>query len=113
RTKKWVREEMAILVGKNTFIEHHPSLATRNWKGKNPVPLFIDTQNEMDNSFQILNDEAPTYRFTKNKKSEKDVVVPFEDTVQEICDFCFENNLDRKSTRLNSSHVKISYDVLC
>lgn len=92
-THKWRSEEMAILVGKNTVIDDNPSLTTRNWKGKNPVRLFIDTQNEMDNSFQILNDEAPTYRFTKNKKSEKDVVVPFEDTVQEICDFCFENNL--------------------
>jgi len=92
-THKWRSEEMAILIGKNTVIDDNPSLTTRNWKGKNPVRLFIDAQNEMGNSYQILNEEAPTYRFTKNKKSEKDVVIPFEHTVQEICDFCFENNL--------------------
>lgn len=92
-THKWRSEEMAILVGKNTVIDDNPSLTTRHWKGKNPVRLFIDTQNEMGNSYQILNEEALTYRFTKNKKSKIDVVIPFEHTVQEICDFCFEKNL--------------------
>ena len=92
-THKWRSEEMAILVGKNTVIDDNPSLTTRNWKGKNPVRLFIDTQNEMGNSYQILNEEALTYRFTKNKKSKIDVVIPYEHTVQEICDFCFEKNL--------------------
>src|SRR5690554_7500554 len=27
--------------------------------------------------------------------------------------YCFSNSLDRKSTRLNSSHVRISYAVFC
>src|SRR5690554_6085418 len=92
-THKWRSEEMAILVGKNTVIDDNPSLTTRNWKGKNPVRLFIDAQNEIDNSHQILNEEASTYRFTKNKKSVNDIVIPFENMVQEICTFCFENNL--------------------
>src|SRR5690606_40716472 len=30
-----------------------------------------------------------------------------------IADIFWPNNLDRKSTRLNSSHVKISYAVFC
>ena len=78
---------MAILVGKQTVLDDNPSLTTRNWKGKNPVRLFIDAKNEIDNSYQILNNEALTYRFTKNKKSENDVVIPFKNTVQEICAF--------------------------
>lgn len=92
-THKWRKEEMAILVGKNTILDDNPSLTTRNWKGKNPVRLFIDAQNEIDDFYQISNNEVPTYRFTKNKKSKIDVEIPFEHTVQEICNFCFENNL--------------------
>lgn len=92
-THKWRSEEMAILVGKQTVLDDNPSLTTRDWKGKNPVRLFMDAQNKIDNSYHILNDEAQTYRFTKIKKSEKDVVIPFENMVQEICDFCFEQNL--------------------
>jgi len=92
-THKWRSEEMAILVGKQTVLDDNPSLTTRSWEGKNPVRLFIDANNGIDNSFQILNEEAPTYRFTKIKKSEKDVVIPFKNMVQEICDFCFEQNL--------------------
>lgn len=92
-THKWRTEEMAILVGKQTILDDNPSLTTRDWKGKNPVRLFIDAQNEIDNSYHILDDEAQTYRFTKIKKSEKDVVILFENMVQEISDFCFEQNL--------------------
>ncbi|WLD24618.1 bifunctional diaminohydroxyphosphoribosylaminopyrimidine deaminase/5-amino-6-(5-phosphoribosylamino)uracil reductase RibD [Flavobacterium dauae] len=92
-THKWRSEEMAILVGKQTILDDNPSLTTRDWKGKNPVRLFIDARNEIDNSFQILNNESETYRFTKIKKSEKDVVIPFENTVKEICDFCFNQNI--------------------
>src|SRR5690606_23815145 len=92
-THKWRTEEMAILVGKQTILDDNPSLTTRDWKGKNPVRLFMDAQNEIDNSYHILDDEAQTYRFTKIKKSKKDVVIPFENMVQEISDFCFEQNL--------------------
>lgn len=92
-THKWRSEEMAILVGKQTVLDDNPSLTTRDWKGKNPVRLFIDARNEIDNSFQVLNNESKTYRFTKNKKYENDVIIPFENTIQEICDFCYQNNL--------------------
>lgn len=92
-THKWRSEEMSILVGTKTVLDDNPSLTTRDWKGKNPVRLFMDAQNEIDDSYHILNDEAPTYRFSKIKKSEKDVVIPFENIIQEISDFCFEQNL--------------------
>lgn len=92
-THKWRSEEMAILVGKQTVLDDNPSLTTRDWQGKKPIRLFIDTQNEIDDSYQILNQEAPTYRFTKIKKTVKDQFIPFENTVQEICDFCYQNNI--------------------
>lgn len=92
-THKWRSEEMAILVGKQTVLDDNPSLTTRNWYGKNPVRLFIDAKNEIDDSYQILNQEATTFRLTKYKKTDNDVLLSFENIAQEICDFCFTKNI--------------------
>lgn len=92
-THKWRSEEMAILVGKQTVLDDNPSLTTRNWYGKNPVRLFIDAKNEIDDSYQILNQEATTFRLTKYKKTDNDVLLSFENIAQEICDFCFTQNI--------------------
>lgn len=92
-THKWRSEEMAILVGKQTVLDDNPSLTTRNWYGKNPVRLFVDAKNEVDDSYQILNQEATTFRLTKNKKTDNDVLLSFENIAQEICDFCFTKNI--------------------
>ena len=92
-THKWRSEEMAILVGKQTVLDDNPSLTTRNWYGKNPVRLFIDAKNEIDDTYLILNQEATTFRLTKNKKTDNDVLLSFENIAQEICDFCFTQNI--------------------
>lgn len=92
-THKWRSEEMAILVGKQTVLDDNPSLTTRNWYGKNPVRLFIDAKNEIDDSYQILNQEATTFRLTKYKKTDNDVLLSFENIAQEICEFCFTQNI--------------------
>lgn len=92
-THKWRSEEMAILVGKQTVLDDNPSLTTRNWYGKNPVRLFVDAKNEVDDSYQILNQEATTFRLTKNKKTDNDVLLSFENIAQEICEFCFTQNI--------------------
>ena len=92
-THKWRSEEMAILVGKQTVLDDNPSLTTRNWYGKNPIRLFIDANNEIDDTYLILNREATTFRLTKNKKTDNDVLLSFENIAQEICDFCFTQNI--------------------
>lgn len=92
-THKWRSEEMAILVGKQTVLDDNPSLTTRNWYGKNPIRLFIDANNEIDDTYLILNQEATTFRLTKNKKTDNDVLLSFENIAQEICDFCFTKNI--------------------
>lgn len=92
-THKWRSEEMAILVGKQTVLDDNPSLTTRNWYGKNPIRLFIDANNEIDDTYLILNQEATTFRLTKNKKTDNDVLLSFENIAQEICDFCFTQNI--------------------
>lgn len=57
---KWRSEEMAILVGGKTVLEDNPSLTTRDWEGKNPIRVVIDTKGNLDNNLTVFNQEAET-----------------------------------------------------
>lgn len=57
---KWRSEEMAILVGGKTVLEDNPSLTTRDWEGKNPLRVVIDTKGNLDNNLSVFNHEAET-----------------------------------------------------
>lgn len=57
---KWRSEEMAILVGGKTVLEDNPSLTTRDWEGKNPLRVVIDTKGNLDNNLTVFNQEAET-----------------------------------------------------
>ena len=45
---KWRAEEDAILVGRNTVLYDNPSLTVREWTGKNPVRIVIDSHLQTD-----------------------------------------------------------------
>jgi diaminohydroxyphosphoribosylaminopyrimidine deaminase / 5-amino-6-(5-phosphoribosylamino)uracil reductase len=60
-------ETPAILVGRNTVQKDNPSLTTRLWKGKNPVRIIIDPNLELENSFNVFNDEATSIIINKQK----------------------------------------------
>ena len=64
---KWRAEEDAILVGTNTARYDNPSLTTRNWKGKNPVRLFIDRTLDLNKGLHLLDGSVPTYCFTEGQ----------------------------------------------
>ncbi|WP_298326499.1 bifunctional diaminohydroxyphosphoribosylaminopyrimidine deaminase/5-amino-6-(5-phosphoribosylamino)uracil reductase RibD [uncultured Dokdonia sp.] len=57
---KWRSEEMAILVGGKTVLEDNPSLTTRDWEGKNPLRVVIDTKGNLDKNLAVFNQEAET-----------------------------------------------------
>tara|TARA_R110002012_G_scaffold6480_4_gene29841 strand:- start:44215 stop:45216 length:1002 start_codon:yes stop_codon:yes gene_type:complete len=57
---KWRSEEMAILVGGKTVLEDNPSLTTRDWEGKNPLRVVIDTKGNLDKNLTVFNQEAYT-----------------------------------------------------
>lgn len=59
-THKWRSEEMAILVGAQTVIDDNPSLTTRDWKGKNPIRIVINTKGSLDKTLQIYDHQAKT-----------------------------------------------------
>lgn len=92
-THKWRSEEMAILVGKRTVCDDNPSLTTRDFFGKNPIRMFLDKKGEISSNYNILSSEAPTIQFVQSKQNEKQVAIPLERVVEEICHYCYQNHI--------------------
>lgn len=57
---KWRSEEQAILIGTQTAIDDNPTLTTRDWLGKNPVRIVIDTTNKIPKENHIFDNQAKT-----------------------------------------------------
>ncbi|TXD77794.1 bifunctional diaminohydroxyphosphoribosylaminopyrimidine deaminase/5-amino-6-(5-phosphoribosylamino)uracil reductase RibD [Algoriphagus ratkowskyi] len=66
---KWRAEEDAIMVGKNTAKYDDPALNVRDWVGKNPLRLVIDSRLELPNSLKLFDEAVPTICYN-TKKSE-------------------------------------------
>jgi diaminohydroxyphosphoribosylaminopyrimidine deaminase/5-amino-6-(5-phosphoribosylamino)uracil reductase len=54
----------AILVGYNTAVFDNPLLTTRKWKGKNPLRIVIDLENNLPQQLNLFSDGIPTLVFT-------------------------------------------------
>jgi diaminohydroxyphosphoribosylaminopyrimidine deaminase/5-amino-6-(5-phosphoribosylamino)uracil reductase len=67
---KWRAEEDGILVGKNTAIYDDPSLNVREWVGKNPIRLVVDSRLELPQNLKLFDQTIPTICFN-TLKSEK------------------------------------------
>jgi len=57
---KWRAEEQAILVGTNTVLKDNPSLTTRDWKGKNPIRVVLNRNENLSKDFKVFNNEVET-----------------------------------------------------
>lgn len=57
---KWRAEEDAILVGKNTAAYDNPRLDVRDWVGKNPIRIVIDSKLELSHELNLLDRSIPT-----------------------------------------------------
>ncbi|MBN3581575.1 bifunctional diaminohydroxyphosphoribosylaminopyrimidine deaminase/5-amino-6-(5-phosphoribosylamino)uracil reductase RibD [Algoriphagus aestuarii] len=57
---KWRAEEDAILVGKNTAKYDNPALNVRDWVGKNPIRLVIDSKLELPQDLKLFDQAVPT-----------------------------------------------------
>ncbi|MES2800691.1 MAG: bifunctional diaminohydroxyphosphoribosylaminopyrimidine deaminase/5-amino-6-(5-phosphoribosylamino)uracil reductase RibD [Bacteroidota bacterium] len=64
---KWRAEEMSILVGRKTVQNDNPSLTVRDYAGKNPIRLIIDSQKALSGDLKILLNDAPTIIFNRIK----------------------------------------------
>lgn len=85
---KWRAEEQAILVGKTTVLEDNPSLSVRDWAGKNPTRIVLDSASKLNTNFNVFNNEAETIRVTNN---EIDFTTPI---ANQICNLLYKNNIN-------------------
>lgn len=67
---KWRSEEASILVGRKTVENDNPSLTVRDYHGKNPIRLIIDSQLKITGDLKILSDEAPTIIFNRSRNEQ-------------------------------------------
>lgn len=64
---KWRAEEDAIMVGKNTAKYDDPALNVRDWVGKNPLRLVIDSRLELPNTLKLFDEAIPTLCYNTQK----------------------------------------------
>lgn len=69
---KWRVEEDAILVGKNTAFYDNPSLNVRDWVGKNPVRIILDSNLELPENIHLFDRSIPTICFNSKKSETKE-----------------------------------------
>jgi len=68
---KWRGEEQSILVGRNTVVNDNPSLTVREFAGKNPIRVLIDSHLQLGTDFNVYSDEAPTIVFNRVKNDQQ------------------------------------------
>lgn len=74
-TKSWVhhlrKQEVAILVGKNTILNDNPSLTVREVAGQNPIRVILDSKMEVTSDYAVFDDAAPTIVFNLKEDFKK------------------------------------------
>lgn len=68
---KWRAEEDAILVGKNTAAHDNPRLDVRDWVGKNPIRIVLDTHLNLTMDLNLFDQKIPTLIFNTIQNSSK------------------------------------------
>ena len=68
---KWRSEEDAILVGFNTAAKDNPQLTVRDWNGRNPVRIVIDSQLQLSQSLHLFDQSQQTICYNLLKEEDK------------------------------------------
>lgn len=67
---KWRAEEDAVLVGKNTALYDDPSLTVRDFTGKNPLRIVIDSMLQLPKELHLFDQQFPTICFNSQKSEQ-------------------------------------------
>ena len=96
-THTWRSQEIAIAVGKNTAKVDNPSLTTRNVKGKNPIRMVFDRNNELSKELKLFQPEAEIWVFNASQEGKEGhinwIKIPFENSVEEFLNVLFERKI--------------------
>lgn len=97
---QWRSEEQAILVGTNTVLEDNPKLNVRDWEGKSPMRIIIDSELKISSDSHVLDGSVPTLIITaKNDSTDyKEGIncrtVDFSKNLsEEICSLLYQQNI--------------------
>ncbi|MEM6686491.1 MAG: bifunctional diaminohydroxyphosphoribosylaminopyrimidine deaminase/5-amino-6-(5-phosphoribosylamino)uracil reductase RibD [Bacteroidota bacterium] len=95
---KWRSEEAAILVGTNTAITDNPKLTTRDWYGKHPVRIVLDTSLRIPENYHLFDASVKTIVITSQQKENTEncifETIDFSEHVtQQICDVLYRHNI--------------------
>ena len=91
---KWRAEEDAILVGRNTVLYDNPSLTVREWIGKNPVRIVIDSHLQTDIKGNVFSEGAKTLILNLEKNSSVENVEYIK--IEETSTRCILNELYKR-----------------
>lgn len=94
---QWRAQEDAIMVGKNTAKYDDPALNVRDWVGKNPLRIVIDSNLELPNSLKLFDEAVPTICYNSKKTESRGnlefVKLPAGFKVSEILDDLHDRNI--------------------
>lgn len=94
---RWRAEEDAILVGKNTAHFDNPTLNVRDWSGKDPLRLVIDSRLELSQDLNLFDGTIPTlcYNVLKSEKTEQLewVKLPINFAVKDILEDLYQRGI--------------------
>ncbi|MFY0627788.1 MAG: bifunctional diaminohydroxyphosphoribosylaminopyrimidine deaminase/5-amino-6-(5-phosphoribosylamino)uracil reductase RibD [Reichenbachiella sp.] len=94
---KWRAEEDAIMVGTSTARYDNPSLTVRDWKGKNPLRVFIDKNLKLDKSLNLFDQSTPAVCYNLHKseklKNLEYVQLSKENLLEEILDDLYKRKV--------------------
>ncbi len=69
---RWRTEEDAIMVGTKTAYYDDPKLNVREWEGRNPVRIVIDSHLTLDNNLSLFDHSQPTFCYNLIKEEEEE-----------------------------------------
>lgn len=71
RVHQWRTQEDAVLVGSRTAEMDNPQLTVRDWTGRNPVRVVIDSTLRLSDSLHLFDGSQPTLRYNRLKNESK------------------------------------------
>ena len=114
---KWRTEEQAILVGSNTVLQDNPSLNVRDWTGKNPIRVVLDSNLKLSKAHEVFNGEAKTIVITDKATSSyksniyEEVVYYQANLAHEICTILFEHQINSVIIEGGSKTLQLFIDT--